>query len=52
MFAREKRLEVPNKILKLYVKCYRNSADVSMSGLKARVRRWDDRWRPSGGGER
>ena len=42
MFARGKRLKVPNKIHKLYVKCYRNSADVSLSGLKARVRRWDD----------
>jgi hypothetical protein len=32
MFAHEKRLKVPNKILKLYLKCYRYSADVSPAG--------------------
>jgi hypothetical protein len=42
MFARKGRLVVPEKILKVYINCYRYRADVSLAGLKALASRWDD----------
>jgi hypothetical protein len=42
MFAREGKLNARDKIAKVYLNCYRYSADVSPAGLRARASDWSD----------